>query len=316
MPEEIIAKNYSNTYLYTKGEYEKKIFDFIMKSEQINKLDSSFEDIRYEVKRRQVTSVLVKVLDSKNVIILRNDLALPRSFKVFAAKDIKGDHKMKIFIDASEIIQMIDGRYECTKNNIDILISYLLSAMNQLIYYTDPKRILMNNTIISEGTECFADLFTYIMDYLKISGLTSIKEKCLYLASLYFQICIMGKNGDDEGARNRALKISGISDREAQIVDMQIDDNAMLNIKFFMETLSKILKLDKLTLEAFLDKWVYLYGTGTQFAMELYPAFASMITNAYVGAYLNNQKTIEKVTGKNMVDFTRALFTLGSEAYA
>ena len=32
-----------------------------------------------------------------------------------------------------------------------------------------------------------------------------------------------------------------------------------------------------------------------------------MLIYAYVGAYLNNQKTIEKITGRNMVDYVNTL---------
>ena len=41
--------------------------------------------------------------------------------------------------------------------------------------------------------------------------------------------------------------------------------------------------------------------------------FANMLIYAYVGAYLNNQKQIEKFVGKDMVDFTNALFRVGGD---
>jgi hypothetical protein len=309
-------KNYSNTYLYSQGNYEKKIFEFIMRGEQINKEDSSFDDIRYEVKKRQVASCLIKVLDSKNVILLRANEAMPRAFKVFAAKDIKAGETagLKIFIDVTEIIKFTNGRYSYNHNDIDVLVSYLLSALNHIIYYSDPKRILMNASIIDSGANAFTNLFYYILDYMRISGALNMKEKCAYLTTLYYQINILGKELDDT-TRGRALKISQLSDREAQIIDIQLDKDSMTNIKFFIANISKIFKFDKLTLEAFMDKWVYLYGTGTQFALELYPAFSTMITNAYVGAYLNNQKSIENKAGRYMVEFTKTLISIVIEAY-
>ena len=62
-----------------------------------------------------------------------------------------------------------------------------------------------------------------------------------------------------------------------------------------------------------MDKWLLLYGSGTQFATEIYTAFANLLINAYVGAYLNNQKQIETATGRNMVQFCNTLFKLGGE---
>jgi hypothetical protein len=50
---------------------------------------------------------------------------------------------------------------------------------------------------------------------------------------------------------------------------------------------------------------MYLFNPSTVFALEYMPAFQSMLTNAYVGAYLNNQKTIEKICGKSMVQYAK-----------
>ena len=66
-------------------------------------------------------------------------------------------------------------------------------------------------------------------------------------------------------------------------------------------------------LNNFVNKWIFVFGPGTQFAMELYPAFSTMITNAYCGAYLNNQKVIEKVLGRTLVEYSVALLQLGSD---
>ena len=38
------------------------------------------------------------------------------------------------------------------------------------------------------------------------------------------------------------------------------------------------------------------------------------MTDAYIGAYINNQKTIEKVAKQNMVDFSKLLIKIGSES--
>jgi hypothetical protein len=57
-----------------------------------------------------------------------------------------------------------------------------------------------------------------------------------------------------------------------------------------------------------------VYGTGTIFGLEIFPAFASMLTDTYVGAYLNNQKTIEKIAGSSMIEFTKVLLSIGAES--
>ena len=79
-----------------------------------------------------------------------------------------------------------------------------------------------------------------------------------------------------------------------------------------INSLSKVLRIEgQLNLYNFIEKWAFVYGSGTQYGTELYTSFASILTNAYVGSYINNQKTIEKVLGRTLVDFTNALFKVG-----
>jgi hypothetical protein len=315
-----MAKTYAATYLYGQySEYEKQIFSFIMTGSEIDKDTSDFDDIKYEVKKRQVSNSLVKVLESKDVILMSNEVPLSKAFKVFCAKDLKGPkkNKMKVFIDCSNIIKRDEstGRFVCRGNNIDMFISYLVSAMHTLIYYADESRIVTNNKIMSVGAQAFALLFAHTVDYVcKISAMPSSKNKCMYLASLYYLGNILGKDYTTDGCRKIAKKISGLSDREASIVDIQLKQESMMNIKFFVETVSSILHLNKLTLDVVVERWMSIYGTGTVFALEIFPAFASMITDAYVGAYLNNQKTIEKIAGTTMTEYTKILLQIGAEA--
>ena len=315
-----MPKTYAGTYLYRQyHEYEQKILSFIMKGNEIDKHTEDFDDIRYEVKKRQVSNSLVKILDSKSVILIIANEPMAKAFKVFCAKDVKGPdkNKMKVFIDCTNIIKIDPktGKYTCTGNNIDILISYLVSAMHTYIYYIDEYRLTNNSKIMSVGAHAFASLFTHVVDYVcKISSMSSTKAKCLYITSLYYLSNILGKEYDSESCRKIAKKISGLSDRDAGIVDIQIKPESMMNIKMFVDMLVDILHISKLTLDIVVERWMTIYGTGTVFALEMFPAFATMITDAYVGAYLNNQKSIEKITGTNMVEFTKTILAIGADA--
>lgn len=314
-----MAKTYAGTYLYSKyHEYEQKIFDFLMTADSVDKYTDDFDDIRYEVKKRQVSSALVKILDSKSVILMIGKEAMTRPFKVFCAKDVKmKSDKMKVFIDVTNVIVKNEktGRWECKGNNIDILISYLVSAMHTYIYYIDENRMVNNGKVISAGAQAYAQIFTHVVDYVcKISAMPSTKSKCMYLTALYYLTNLLGKDIDYEGSRKTAMKISGLSDRDAGIVDMMLQPESMRNIKAFSETLSTILHLNRLTLDVIVERWMTIYGTGTVFALELFPAFATMMTDAYVGAYLNNQKAIEKVAGSSLVEFTKILLSIGAES--
>ena len=309
----ITSKTFANTFLYSKYSAEKQLLDFIMKGEMINKNGEGFDDIKYEVKRRQISNSLVKVLESPNVVLIINEKPLPMAFKVFAAKDIKSDRKMKVFIDCTDVIVFSEGRYVCM--DPDKFIAYLVSAMNALIYYAEPNRIVSNATLSQTGAACFSSLFTHVVDYIyKISTMSNARAKCLYLSSMYYLTNILGKDFDNEGSKAIAQRISGLSDREEDIIKYQLDNSSFLNIKYFIETVADVLKLDKLSLDLFIEKWMWLYGPATVFSLELYPSFSSMITDAYVGCYINNQKTIEKITSKNMVDFTKTVLRIGADS--
>ena len=315
-----MAKTYAGTFLYRQyHEYEQKILSFLMKGTEIDKYVEDFDDIRYEVKKRQVSNALVKILDSKSVVLVIGSEPMTKSFKVFCAKDVKGPRKdkMKVFIDCTNIITIDkdSGRYVCRGNNIDIFISYLVSAMHTYIYYIDENRLVNNSKIMSTGAQAFASLFTGVVDYIcKISSMPSVKAKCQYMTALYYLANLLGKDYTSSSCRAIAKKISGMSDRDAGIVDMQIKPESMMNIKMFVETLADVLHISKLTLDIIVERWMTNYGTGTVFALEMFPAFASMLTDAYVGAYLNSQKAIEKITGNNMVEFTKTILSIGAES--
>ena len=96
-----MAKTFANTFLYNKyPNYEKSMITAIMTSERIDTDSEEFEDIVADVKRRQVSSALVQVLKSKNIILLAN-ANLSTQFKVISCKDVKTDKKQRTFIDVS-----------------------------------------------------------------------------------------------------------------------------------------------------------------------------------------------------------------------
>lgn len=314
MPTQQQTKTFSSSYLYiTAGVYEKSLYEFMMKADRINKKDESFEDIRYDIKRRQVSNFLLKILDSDKVILLTSPVGLPKAFRVICAKDIKGDNKNKIFIDCTGLINLDNGKYKC--ENIEILIAYLLSATNQYIYYIDPRRLMNSTKIVTSSTTSFALLFSHIIDYLfKISSTPGNKGKCIYLATLYYSYNHLSRDITDT-VKSLCRNISGLSVREEDLIFMQINPEVdFRNIKNFVNCISGILKLPNFSVEILTEKWIYIYGPGTQFGLELYVGFAKMLTDAYMGCYINNQKTIEKICGRYMVEYTLELLRIGSES--
>lgn len=306
-----MAKLLSDSYLYNKfPEYNKTLYTFIMTAEDIDKDDESFDDIIHEVKSRRVSNGILSALRNRNIVLRYAGNPLPKQFKVFVAKDIRTDKKRKVFIDCSELIRKIDGRLVCT--NIDVFIAHLTSAAVHLAYYTEKSSDMITNRGLEPSAESFARLFTAIVDYIyKISVVGTQKAKCMYMAAMYYMVNIVEREETDS-IKNYARKISGISEREADLLELGMPD-MYSNIKIFIDSLARNLKLNKMTLDVVVNRWMQMYGVGTALALELFPAFATMLTDAYVGCYINNQKTIEKIASRSFVEASKGYLAVVNE---
>jgi len=311
-----LTKSYSDTYLYSlvSDNYNKQLMQFIRTAHEVDKKDDSFKDIEYDVKRRQTSNAILNILQSDNIILMisENNLPLPKTFKVITATDIRTGEikKKKVFIDVTGIIYNNDGVYKCNSRNVDILLSYLVNGAAQFIYYADPKRIIMDRNMINEGAWCFSVLFTYVIDYLvKISVNGNMRNQIMYISSVYYLKTILNKDLTDSHFK-LCKDISGLSDREIELLGIKFEEENYTNIKTFIHGISELCINEKITLDVIVNKWIYLYGQGTQFALELFPAFANMITNAYNGQFLNNQSAIEKQCGTHMVTFSKGILNL------
>ena len=311
-----MAKTYSNTYLYRKySEYDKKLFGFIMNAERIDVNSKEFEDLIYDIKRRKISDALIKVLKSNNVVLgIQQGSSLPKAFKVFVAKDIKEDkNAQKVFIDVSDCIYLKDGVYVC--NHIDWVISYLINAMTSFIYAKAENKLVNNTSIIKDGGEAFVNCFSYIIDRIyKISTVQSLRKRVEYIAALYYQINILGKDYSKyyDSIKATAMKLSDIEVKDARVVDVMLEESMFLDINSLVESLNRIFKFKDLSVSLILEKWMQAFGTGTIFALEYFPAFSAMLTNTYVGGYIDQQLSIEKVTGQSMVRFTKSIIQIGA----
>lgn len=311
-------KKFNDTYLYRKmPDYEKDIQELILKGNRIDKSDKSFDDIKYEIKRKHIDATLVKLIDSDRIVLIVPNNQLPKSFKVITAKDIRDDRKIKVFIDCTGIIKMTDSGYSLVDygNCVNILISYLIAARTAFIIEVKPTLLLGNSSLVQSGTKAFASLTNYIIDYIgKININVESRNKSLYLASIYYQVNLLDKDIDFKSVKETALKISGISERQANIIDIEFEKDSFDDIEKFINLVQNVLHVKGLNIDIFIEKWMWLFGTGTVFATELFTYFAQMLSDAYIGAYINNQKNIEKVAKQDMVEFAKTLIRIGSES--
>ena len=310
-----MSKLFSDTYLYRKyPEYDKTMFEFIMGAERIDVNSEAFEDIMIDIKHRKINDALIKVLKSDNVIIgIKPGKSLPKAFKVFVAKDVKEDKKLKTFIDVSDCVFMKNGVYVC--NHIDWIISYLINAMTSYIYAMLETKFTNNSSIIKYGGDAFVRCFSYIIDRIyKISTVQSLRKKVEYVAALYYQINILGKDYSKnfDSIKTTAMRISKIDAKDANIVDILLNDSCFLDIELFTENLARMFKFKDLSVSLILEKWMSAFGTGTIFALEFFPAFSMMMTNTYIGGYIDQQNSIEKIAGPSLVEFSKTILQIGA----
>lgn len=315
-------KTYRDSYLYNKTDskgqnmmkkHDTALLNFIMKAQRLDKNAEDFSGIREDIKRQQTSSVLYQIMMMENVYLCINNVELPPAFKVFEAYDVKSqERKPAIFIDVTKLITMKGGYYDC--RDIGKLISYLMGALTYLVYRYDVAKMMNNSSLTLNGTECYVSMFDYVLDYLRIIGYSQNKERISYMVGLFYQVHMLGKDLDGY-AKNIAAKIAKIAQTSVQPMDLFIEDGIFDSIDTFVSFLADTFKLRGLTTEVFINKWIMLYGNGSQYATELFTSFSVLLSYAFCGAYVINQKQVERCCPVAMVKYCNALLKAGIDTF-
>lgn len=308
-------KTIDKTYLYSiYPTYEKSLFQFVMSADRIDVNDERFADIMYELKQRALTNNMIKAVMSNKIKMLYGGSGpVGKAVKVFTMKDVKESLQNRVtFIDVSSIISLAEGgSFKCS--SIDALISHILNAITQVAYYNEMVSAKLTNNVrlTSIGVSAFTKLMFNIVDYIaKISSIPDAKEQCNILSALYYHICLLGREEINDSVIGVIKSELKVSERMITTTLLNRDKDDFINLKMFCQTLSDELRLPKITPEAITSKWMYVYDPSTTFGLELFPAFSAMLTDAYIGAYINNQKTIQKVLDTDMVVYTKELLRI------
>ena len=318
----IVQKTFSDSYVYNYDknnngkliakEINKKLIEYITTAERIDKKSEAFEGIKQEVKRQQSFSILYSVLMRDDVVLMNNNVELPRAFKVFEAVDItEVGKKRKVFIDITKLIELSNGFYKCS--NIFQFTTYLSEATCYLLYRNEPLKFMGNSNITLSATECYVQCFSFILDYLRIIGYSENRSKIQYLSALFFLYNHMGKSIDNY-AKNIAAKVANINPNLIKSYELYYDIEDFENIDTFISMISETFKLKGLNVETFITRWIFHFGRGTEYAIDLFTSFCNMIISAYCGAYIVNQKQIEKSCGKSMVKLTVNIMEIASNS--
>lgn len=321
-----VPKTFADSYLFNvdisnKGNSDiaKKnsaaIRDFIISSHRIDDRESdAFRGIIEDLKRQQRSSILVTLaLMNSNIKLCIGKAELPAAFKVFSAKDFKENKKQTVFIDVTGIIEYRGGYYTCKR--IDILCAYLMEALVYLLYHQAPEKLINNSSITTIVVDNYISMFTYILDYLRVSNFRENKNKISYFIGLFFLHHMMGAPLDPYN-KNIAAKCADIPKANVNSMDLYLDDNTFDNINTFITWLAKTFKLSGLTLAIFISKWAQLFGRGTQYASELYTSFVSVNLAAFSQAYIVNQVQIERsCSSNNLIKLWKAIEAAGESKY-
>ena len=319
-----IMKTYRDSYLYNAKlnnrdpdnpakRNNQAIMDFIIKSHKVeDKKSDAFRGIVEEVKRQQTSSILYTVLMMDNVKICINQYEMPRAFKVFDAKDPSNGYKPSVFIDATGIIELKNGYYVCKK--IDVFCAYLFDALVYMLYRYYPQKLVNNSSIVNTALECYVAMVHNNIEYMGIPGYSANRKKVAYITGLFFLTNMMGKELDQYN-KNIAGKLAGLTSNEIRAYDLYLDDIDLSNIYNFITGISNTFKLKGLTLEVFISKWMYYYGTGMHYASELLTSFFCLIVNAYTGCYIVGQRQVERSCADSMVKLSNAIIKAGVESF-
>ena len=316
-------KTYRDSFLYNANgfnigqgptnamrKHDTALLNFIMKSERIDKDSEAFSGINEDIKRQQTSAILYQILKMPNVHLCIGQTELPPAFKVFEAYDIKRDRKPAIFIDVTRLIELRGPYFVC--KDLGKFVTYLFGAMTYIVYSQDITRVMNNSDLTISGTECYVGMFNYILDYMRIIGYSVNKEKISYLIALFYLNNMLGKELDTY-TKNIAAKTAKLPNAYVSAMDMFIEDGIFNNIDDFVTFIAETFRLKGFTTEVFISKWIYLYGNGSQYATELFTSFSVLVSNAFCGAYVSNQKQIERVCGQSMVRFCNALIRVAAD---
>ena len=312
------TKNFKDCYLYymtnSSGDaVESLLYSFLIKGQRINYADQSFKPVRDELKSRVTAAVLYRMLQKGAVTLVTNDVELPASFKVMYAKDIKSPGKKStVFMDMTGLIHYNNGIFTC--KDIDKFSTYLIGALVNYLYYKTPDKIIRNANLQKYSVSAFVKMFAGVLDYLRVTGYMENREKILYIAGVYFAYSVIGL--DVNQAKNVSQAANKISTKDASSFDyFYVVEDDFENIDTFITSLANTFKLTGLTTSIIVEKWLFRYGKGSMFALELYPAFLSTMGYAYSGTYVNNWKGIESVCGRDMVDLVNLILRIGADEF-
>ena len=164
------------------------------------------------------------------------------------------------------------------------------------------NQIVSNQDVNKLGALMYAKMFVKVLDKMFAVNLDNIKaDKLKFIAARFYVQKLLGKPWN-ETALNTCLTVCSHTTRNTIInFNNELNDKDFTKLDKLIEMIAmRIDGCSGLSIRAFLDTYMRMFGTSTLFALEYLPMFFHAIFSVAVGAHLNSEFMIESLMGKDI----------------
>lgn len=299
-----IPKKYSDCYIYKANVYETSLVKYINRATILDKQDSQFVDIM-NIFKNSYPRWLYKFTnsDSLQFLIPAKNAGVNKAFNGFACiKNHNGKPIPLALVNGYILDRHIkSNKYVLNSSSESIMMGYIVSAFNSYTYLMNPSVFTKNAVVSKDGAHIFANFISHVLHYMyKIRSIPKVANEVTHMAKMYYYVNIM--RYDVNKAVELVNRTTDLTSSHIAVINAD-DPGVYVDINTFVtKALATIPVMNKLTTALFVEKWIQLFGVGTEFALELLPAFLTMLTNQYVSSYATNINTVQSIIGhKNAI---------------
>jgi hypothetical protein len=243
----------------------------------------------------------------KNKVL--NDLQVGNVIPVFNTYKINLPHFLPVFsmMSNNKPISVVNltnyGRKDKDKLfNIDNRTLFALLQTGTVARETilNWNQVSMNTTIIKNSAIIYSKMFSKVLDKMFAINLDRLMADTIYYLTAKFFLLFQMEKKENEITNNIAYQAIN-NDSTKNIIfstDSGFTEDAYSDLNSFVENLSTINGLSKLTTRGFIENWMMMYGDSTVFALEYFPLFCHAIFSAMINAHLNKEFVIEPLASK------------------
>ncbi len=236
---------------------------------------------------------ILKLLENNEIVLLFSDKPTLKVTVALPAFTAVKNGKPVVFVNISNHAKRYnDGTFQIDDR---VLFSLLTAGYIEYIWQFNYDSVSRKGHIIYQPfAESYAEAIKKVFYRLYSIGASPQDViKIEYFAAKFALNYMLGINVDD--ARTIATKMVGTSEAFISIIDANnwhFEDNGLESL---FNMIGMNIRGIKISESAIVETWLKTFGQSSAFALDYLPAFATMLSNASIGAYLNNQKSVESI---------------------